>query len=588
MIKHAQEKLHNPPVEREYSHNYPRIVCTVFERISDGYLTLDPDYMITYWNRQAELITGLKRENVLGKSLWIVFPELVDSKFKTEYSRALSENIPVYFRDYFSPLKIWLEVSAYPENGGLSVYFRDDTEKTNAVMQLRAEERKYQELFEASPLPQWVFGLETLKFLDVNQAAVAHYGYSKKEFLQMSIMDIRPTEAHERLRIILDEEIEEGVFNENLVIHRKKNGEIISVKVETNSVIFKGRNARFVQAIDVTEQLKSKKALEESELRFKSLIQEGSDLIAIVTHEGIFDYVNTSTKSILGIDEHWLIGKLVFDFIHTADREQVKKEFKRISVSKRVIMTPYRFKIRDDEYRWIETILTRADDDSIDGVISNSRDITQRIENETKTLESISRFNIVSKATSDAIWDWDISTGVIICNKGMKGIFGYERSDYDNNWFNAQVHPDDLERLIEEMKEAILNRTSKAASEYRFRCADGTYKYVLDRSFLLFDNNGEPARMIGSMQDITERVNYIRDIEQQNTRLREISWMQSHHVRAPLARILGISTLIADHLKNGPESDELLDYLLKSVHELDLVVRDIVKKTEDSIRPTLS
>ena len=94
--------------------------------------------------------------------------------------------------------------------------------------------------------------------------------------------------------------------------------------------------------------------------------------------------------------------------------------------------------------------------------------------------------------------------------------------------------------------------------------------------------------MIGSMQDITERVNYVRDIEQQNTRLREISWMQSHHVRAPLARILGISTLIADHLKNEPESEELLDYLLKSVHELDLVVRDIVKKTEDSIRPTLS
>ena len=588
MIKHAQEKTHDISVERSDSRNYSSAVNTVLERISDGFLTIDPDWTITYWNRQAELITSLPRKDVVGKCLWIVFPELVASKFKTEYNRARSENIPVHFRDYFSPLKIWLEVSAYPEDGGLSVYFRDDTEKTNALSQLKAEERKYQELFEGSPLPQWVFDLETLDFLDINKAAIAHYGYSKKEFLQMSIMDIRPTEAHERLRIILNEELEEGVFNESLVIHRKKNGEIISVKVETNSVIFKGRNARFVQAIDVTEKLKAKQALEESELRFKSLIQEGSDLIAIVDHEGTFKYVNTSIKSILGIEEQFFMGKLVFDFIHPEDKEQVRREFKQISVSKRVSMTPYRFKIKDEEYRWIETILTRVDHDSINGVISNSRDITQRIENELKTQESISRFNIVSKATSDAIWDWDISTGIVICNKGMKGIFGHDRSSYDNNWFNEQVHPEDLDRLIEEMKEAIVNRTSKAASEYRFRCADGTYKYVLDRSFLLFDKNGEASRMIGSMQDITERVNYVRDIEQQNTRLREISWMQSHHVRAPLARILGISTLIADHLKNEPESEELLDYLLKSVHELDLVVRDIVKKTEDSIRPTLS
>ena len=113
-----------------------------------------------------------------------------------------------------------------------------------------------------------------------------------------------------------------------------------------------------------------------------------------------------------------------------------------------------------------------------------------------------------------------------------------------------------------------------------FRCADGTYKHVLDRSFLLFDETGEPARMIGALQDITEKMNQIQAVEEQNKKLQEIAWIQSHMVRAPLARILGVTDLLCDN-KEEELSSELLSHLKISAAELDYIIRDIVKKTDE-------
>ena len=122
-------------------------------------------------------------------------------------------------------------------------------------------------------------------------------------------------------------------------------------------------------------------------------------------------------------------------------------------------------------------------------------------------------------------------------------------------------------------------KKSKLQTEYRFRCADGTYKCVLDRSFIVFDDQGHPVRMIGCMQDITERQDHIRAIEEKNARLNEISWIQAHDVRAPLARIMGLVELL-----DGNNTEEALknifSYLKSSTSELDLVIKKIINKLD--------
>jgi len=234
-------------------------------------------------------------------------------------------------------------------------------------------------------------------------------------------------------------------------------------------------------------------------------------------------------------------------------------------------------------HRWDIDIFPLLDkNNELQFIVQNLRtaDHTEILKTEDAS-EAIERFDILSKATNEAIWDWNIGSGKVIWNKGIKGIFGFNMISYDHNWWMEKVHPDDVERITKEIQDLISTKNSKLKAEYRFRCANGTYKNVLDRGFLIFDKNGEPVRMIGSMQDITERVNYIGAIEKQNARLQEISWMQSHQVRAPLARILGLSDLLFDYA-NDEESKELISHLIKSAAELDNVVRNIVKKTEFS------
>ena len=106
----------------------------------------------------------------------------------------------MHFEAFYETLKAWYEISAYPSAKGLSVYFKDITQRKISEKELIDSEKRYSDLFQLSPIPKWVFDMDTFKFLAVNKAAVKHYGYSLKEFLKMTIFDIRPEEEFERTK----------------------------------------------------------------------------------------------------------------------------------------------------------------------------------------------------------------------------------------------------------------------------------------------------------------------------------------------------------------------------------------------------
>lgn len=557
--------------------NYKRRISNILESFTDAFFELDSDWVVTYWNKEAERLLQKPRKDIIGKNIWEAYKEAIPLKFYTEYHRAVSENIAVRFQEYFEPLEMWIEVAAFPSGEGLSVYFKDITAHKVATEQLEKEKQRYIDLFNLSPLPQWVYDLETLAFLNVNEAAIKHYGYTRAEFLQMTINDIRPAEDLDRLRTIVANNIHIGHSNQAAVRHCKKNGELMYVTVEGNSVWFGDKQARLVLVIDLTEHIKAEQALAASEQRFKALVQDGSDLIAIIDQDGIYKYISPNSLGILGIKAIDLVGKNAFDFIHPEDRQGTVSDFLHLKYQKQVELLPFRFKNAKGEYRWIETIITNmTDDPAIEGIICNSRDITERIESRIKMEESISRYNIVSKATSDVIWDWNMLSGKTVWNKGIKGVFGYAKTTFSYDWRMDKIHPDDLDRVLSEFELVIKNKKNRLQIEYRFRCEDGGYKSVLDRSFVLFDEEGEPVRMIGSMQDITERIRHTNAIESQNSRLKEIAWIQSHEIRAPLARIMGLVDLLDEFTKDGDKKD-CIKHLKTSSQELDVAIRAIMQ-----------
>ena len=121
--------------------------------------------------------------------------------------------------------------------------------------------------------------------------------------------------------------------------------------------------------------------------------------------------------------------------------------------------------------------------------------------------ESNEKYDIVAKATSDTIWDWRIPEDYITWNKGIENVFGYKQEEVGmtSKWWFDKIHPEDSIKMSVKLYSFIELKTEKWQDQYRFRCADGTYRYVLDRGFLLKDENGKVIRMIGAIQDITKQ-----------------------------------------------------------------------------------
>ncbi|MFN4198693.1 MAG: sensor histidine kinase [Flavobacterium sp.] len=121
--------------------------------------------------------------------------------------------------------------------------------------------------------------------------------------------------------------------------------------------------------------------------------------------------------------------------------------------------------------------------------------------------DSNERYDIVAKATSDTIWDWKIQEDKFFWNKGIFGIYGYAKEEVGDSskWWFDRIHPEDSMRVSVSLYSFLEQKTERWQDEYRFMCADGSYRFVFDRGFLVKDEQGNAVRMIGAMQDVTKQ-----------------------------------------------------------------------------------
>jgi PAS domain S-box-containing protein len=160
----------------------------------------------------------------------------------------------------------------------------DITYRNKAEKAIRESEEKYRYMFYNNPQPMWIYDLETNAFLEVNQAAVNHYGYSREEFLAMTLKDIRPTEDLSALQKAIEQAGSSNDSNKEWR-HTKKNGEIIFVQISAHSVIYNGRDARHVLVHDITDR---KHAEAEIKLKNEELLKANSEkdkFFSIIAHD---------------------------------------------------------------------------------------------------------------------------------------------------------------------------------------------------------------------------------------------------------------------------------------------------------------
>jgi two-component system, NarL family, sensor histidine kinase UhpB len=131
--------------------------------------------------------------------------------------------------------------------------------------------------------------------------------------------------------------------------------------------------------------------------------------------------------------------------------------------------------------------------------------------------ESKERFEFVNKATQDTIWEWDYRTGKGVWGEGLIKTYGYTEKDlvYDELWITRFVHPDDRQRVIDSINKHVTTKQQNWDAEFRFIDANGTYREVYDRGYILFEDNGGLHKMIGAMTDLTEKKALEQEIVEQ-------------------------------------------------------------------------
>lgn len=468
----------------------------------------------------------------------------------------------------------------------LSNYYRQIIDfKLVSEEQSKQSKQEYIALFNHSPLPMWIFDLDTLRFLNVNEAACEHYGFSHEEFMTMNIKDIRPDSEVPQMEALLNKTIQTSDASFlGLMKHRKKNGEIIQVKLKTSQVNFEGHLGILVTAVDISHEINIQNKLLAANTRLKQACE-------IATMGYWTNDLNTG-EIFWSMEMHKIFQTnpetfaLTMDNIksrfHPEERHKLNTAtFSNFEINE-IVESEQRIITESGKIKWIlERIHLIRDDNNLpirlEGI---AVDITNRKLHEQEIFESNERFKILAKATVEAIIDWDHINDTIFYGEGFNTMFGYETGVANKNLWLKNIHPDDSKRVIRDLRKAMKNAQKEFFNaEYRFVKANGDMAYIQHKGIFIRNNDGEVARIIGAMVDLTESLEKMNTIEQQNKTLKDISWTQSHVVRAPLANLMGLINLLKDNKKMGYTDDRLIDYIGESATKLDHIIHDIVKKS---------
>jgi PAS domain S-box-containing protein len=203
-------------------------------------------------------------------------------------------------------------------------------------------------------------------------------------------------------------------------------------------------------------------------------------------------------------------------------------------------------------------------------------------------LESNERFFYAAQATSDSIWDWDIEAGHIYRSESFSRLTGYQQTEIGSNlfWWHERIHPEDRERVMQQINACLFSHNTYWEDEYRFKCPDGTYKFLSDKAYIIY-KKGKPVRAIGAIQDLTEKRKLEEALasqkEQERIQINKAIINAQDHERNEISKelhdnvnqILSSASILLSALKgNDDETDPLLE---KTHNYIELAIQEIRK-----------
>lgn len=386
-------------IEREERY---RIVSELVSDYAYSYRVLEDGSLVRDWITDAATrTTGYELHELLHSNTWLTTIHPDDKALAEEkLAHALKGHSVEYaIRIITKDGKVkWVKDCLFPvwDNKQARVTqlygaVADITEEKIAKENLEKSEARFRHIFQFAPIGIAIVE-EGGKFLEVNPALCKLLGYTREELLTMSIHDISTPEdtaknllAYEALK---RKETDYVILTKRYITKdgRQAIGELHLQIFETPF----GEKQRFIgQVIDVTESYKARLKLEESERRFRLLIQNSSDITAIVNTDAKLTYISPSVESLLGYPPEALIGRSIFNRLHPDDVSKARAAFQAILHDVDSLRFECRYRHRNHQWKFFEANLTRQlDEPTIQGVVLNVRDISERKHIEAQLLQA--------------------------------------------------------------------------------------------------------------------------------------------------------------------------------------------------------
>lgn len=382
-------------------HRVERHYREIVEQATDIIYTVDARNRIISINEAGARFFKRPLNQLIGVSL----SELVETNRAEPYDFAAEHSndnpLRLTYRD--DKEVRYLEVAssvvrdAQGQATGARGIMRDVTRRMQSDTMLRESEERHRTLFERHPQPMWVYDSDTLRFLAVNEAALRHYGYSREEFVAMTIRDIRPPEdlpaLAANLKTIAPHHNQAGAWR-----HIKKDGTVIDVEITSGYLIFKGRRARVVQADDITLRLRAERekarlqvSIANSALEWRLTFDAIPYPVLIVGVEGEIKRFNKAAKELAGIAYDELINRNLDSIADSQPWRQTREVIGELRAKRETVFAQTTDEVSGRTWN-IEANLIAKSEDGGEQVIITARDVTRdkELESELRRGEKMS------------------------------------------------------------------------------------------------------------------------------------------------------------------------------------------------------
>jgi two-component system, cell cycle sensor histidine kinase and response regulator CckA len=364
------------------------------------------------------------------------------------------------------------------------------------------------------------------KIIEANDQACRMYGYSREELCGLYEREIRPL----KLRHLNEGQIKQGENQGGLLFeteHLRRDGTVFPVEVSSRFI--KIDESRFYQSIvrDITERKRVERSIQESEVRFRRIFEEGPFGMVITGLDFHFTEANTAFCKMMGYSESEIISLTFRDITHPEDVSSSAEAMRQLSHGEiPIFKTEKRYMRKNGGVVWgsLTVTLVRNKNGQFLYYLAMVEDITERKQTEEALHKSEAMLNESQRVAAVGHYILDAKTGCWTCSKALDEIFGIDEA-YGKNvegWVHI-IHPDHRDEMSTYLKEHVLRERNLFNKEYKIvRISDHAERWMHGLGKLEFDAQGNPVKMFGTIQDVTERKRAEESLRESEERFRRL------------------------------------------------------------------